>query len=60
MGLLAPGFIAMPLYSQQAPYFRQIRPDFTLWQGKKDILRLGPYAEDFVNPIIVLPKRLNF
>ena len=31
VGLLAPGFIAMPLYSHQAPYFRQIRPDFTLW-----------------------------
>ena len=30
VGLLAPGFIAMPLYSHQAPYFCQIRPDFTL------------------------------
>ena len=28
--LLAPGFIAIALYSHQGPYFRQIKLDFTL------------------------------
>ena len=28
--LLAPGFIAIALYNQQGPYFRQIKLDFTL------------------------------
>ena len=30
MCLLAPGFIAIALYSHQGPYFRQIKLDFTL------------------------------
>ena len=35
--LLAPGFIAIALYNQQGPYFRQIKLDFTLWKHSVSI-----------------------
>ena len=42
--LLAPGFIAMALYSHQGPYFCQIRSDFSLCLG------LIPWFSAWSNP----------
>ena len=42
--LLAPGFIAMALYSHQGPYFCQIKSDFTLCMEHLGLQRFVPCA----------------
>ena len=64
--LLAPGFIAMALYSHQGPYFCQIRSDFTLCKdqtrsnGSSSVKSTNPDTIQWPDPAFIFSALFTF